>query len=133
MIELLDFEPPRRWAAASAVGDLLFLSGETGTDPATGEVVEGGVEAQADQAFANIAATLARLGSDLDHIVKLTVYLTDISELHAVGGVRARRLARPVPSSTVEVRALARPAMRVEIDAIAIRSRVPPEGPKPAG
>jgi 2-iminobutanoate/2-iminopropanoate deaminase len=118
--EILDFEPPRRWAAGARVGDLIFLAGETGTDPVTMEAVAGGVEAQAEQAFENIRATLERFGADLSNIVKLTVFLTDVADLHAVGSVRARVLPRTVPSSTVEVRALARPELRVEIEAVAV-------------
>jgi 2-iminobutanoate/2-iminopropanoate deaminase len=120
LAEILDFEPPRRWAAGSRVGDLIFLAGETGTDPVTLETVGDGVEAQAEQAFLNIRTTLERFGADLTHVVKLTVFLTDIGDLHAVGSVRARHLARTVPSSTVEVSALARPELVVEIEAIAM-------------
>ena len=119
-METLDYEPPRRWAAGTRVGDLLFLAGETGTDPATMAVVPGGVERQTERAMANIAATLARFGSDLEHIVRLTVFLTDITDLPAVSAARASILGRTVPSSTVAVAALAHPEMRVEIEAIAV-------------
>jgi 2-iminobutanoate/2-iminopropanoate deaminase len=122
-VEIIDYVPPRRWAAGSRVGDILFLAGETGTDPVTMAVVPGGVEAQAEQALENIAATLARFGSDLSSIVKLTVFLVDIGDLPAVSGVRARHLARAVPSSTVAVKALAHPDLLVEIEAIAVAPR----------
>ena len=120
-VEILDYDPPRRWAAGARVaGDILLLAGETGIDPVTMAVVEGGVEAQAEQALANIRTTLERFGADLSHVVKLTVFLTDIADLAAVSGVRARHLPRTVPSSTVAVKALAHPELRVEIEAVAV-------------
>ena len=63
MTEILQYTPARRWAAASRVGDLLYLAGETGTDPETMQVVDGGIEAQTEQVFANIRSpgTLANL------------------------------------------------------------------------
>jgi 2-iminobutanoate/2-iminopropanoate deaminase len=118
-MEILDYEPPRRWAAASVVGGLVFTAGETGTDPATGQTTPGGVEAQTEQALRNLGATLGRLGLGLADVARMTVYLTDISDLPIVSAVRARHLPRPIPSSTVQVSALARPDLVVEIDAIA--------------
>jgi enamine deaminase RidA (YjgF/YER057c/UK114 family) len=119
-VDVLDYEPPRRWAAASVAGGFVFLAGETGTDPVTLETAPGGVEAQAEQAFRNIEATLGRLGLGMDALVRLTVYLTDIGDLPRVGAVRARLLPRTLPSTTVQVAALARDDLLVEIDAIAL-------------
>jgi len=117
--EILQYDPQRRWAAAARVGDLLYLAGETGTDPATGGIVPGGVEAQTEQAIANIRSTLAHFGADPSDVFKLTVYLTDIADLPAVGAIRARHFPTPLPSTAVQVSALASPEMRVEIEAIA--------------
>jgi 2-iminobutanoate/2-iminopropanoate deaminase len=122
LTEILQYDPQRRWAAAARVGDLLYLAGETGMDPATGEIVAGGVEAQTEQVITNIEATLAHFGADLGDVFKLTVYLTDIADLPVVGAVRARHFTTPLPSTAVQVVALASPDMRVEIEAIA---RVP--------
>lgn len=119
MSEILQYDPPRRWAAASRVGQVLYLAGETGTDPATMHVVEGGIEAQTEQVFANIRTTLAHFGADLDDVVKITVFLTDMADLAAVGAIRAKHLPRPVPSSAIGVLALASPDMHVEIEVIA--------------
>jgi 2-iminobutanoate/2-iminopropanoate deaminase len=119
-VDVLDYEPPRRWAAASVAGGFVFLAGETGTDPVTLETAPGGVEAQAEQALRNIEATLGRLGLGMDALVRLTVYLTDIGDLPRVGAVRARLLPRTLPSTTVQVAALARGDLLVEIDAIAL-------------
>lgn len=122
MAEILQYDPPRRWAAAARVGDLLYLAGETGMDPVTMEIVPGGVEAQTEQAIANIRATLARVGADLGDVFKLTVFLTDIADLPSVGAIRARHFTTALPSSAVQVVALAAPEMLVEIEAIALIS-----------
>lgn len=127
--DVLDYEPPRRWAAASVAGGLVFLAGETGTDPVTLETAPGGVEAQTEQALRNMEATLARLGLGLDSIVRLTVYLTDIADLPRVGAARARHLRRTLPSTTVQVSALAREDLLVEIDAIALAAPDAPAAP----
>lgn len=122
MTEILQYDPQRRWAAAARVGDLLYLAGETGLDPATGDIVGGGVEAQTEQVISNIRATLAHFGADLGDVFKLTVFLTDITDLPAVSAVRARHFPAPLPSSALQVVALASPKMCVEIEVIA---RVP--------
>ncbi len=119
MTEILQYDPPRRWAAAARIGDLLYLAGETGTDPETMAIVPGGVEAQTEQIIVNIRTTLARFGADLGDVFKLTVFLTDMADLPAVGAIRARHFTTPLPSSAIGVVALASPEMRVEIEAIA--------------
>ena len=119
MVEILQYEPQRRWAAAARVGDVLYLAGETATDPVTMTTVSGGIEAQTEQVFANIRATLAHFGADLGDVVKVTVYLTDIADLPAVSAIRARQFPAPVPSTAVQVIALASPDMLIEIEAIA--------------
>lgn len=120
MFEVLDYDPPRRWAAASVAGGFVFLAGETGTDPESLATAPGGVEGQTEQAMRNVEATLARLGLGMEAIVRLTVYLVDIRDLARVGAVRARHLPRALPSTTVQVTALARPDLLVEIDAVAL-------------
>jgi len=119
LAEILQYDPQRRWAAAARVGDVLFLAGETATDAETMTTVPGGIEAQAEQVFANIRATLAHFGADLSDVIKVTVYLTDIADLPAVSAIRARQLPTPVPSTAVGVIALASPDMLIEIEAIA--------------
>lgn len=119
-VEILQFEPPRPWAAASRFGDLILVAGETGVDPDTDTVVEG-IDAQTEQALRNIETTLARMDADLSGLLRLTVFLRSIDDLAAVGAVRRRVLGRAVPSSTVEVSRFARPEMLVEIEATAVR------------
>ncbi len=118
--EVLQYDPERRWAAATRVGRLVYLAGETATDPETQAIVPGGIEVQTEQVFANIRTTLARLGADLGDVIKITMFLTDMADLPAVSAIRSKRLPRPVPSSAVQVGALASPEMRIEIEAIAL-------------
>lgn len=123
MTEILQYSPARRWAAASRVGDLLYLAGETGTDPETMQVVDGGIDAQTEQVFANIRSTLAHFGASLADVIKVTIFLTDMADLEAVSAIRSRQFPTPLPSSAIGVVALASPAMRVEIEVIAV---IPP-------
>ncbi len=118
--EVLDYDPPRRWAAASVAGGFVFLAGETGTDPSTMETAPGGIEGQTEQAMRNIEATLGRLGLGMDSIVRLTMYLTDIADLPRASAARSRHVPRTLPSTTVQVCALAREDLLVEIDAVAV-------------
>jgi 2-iminobutanoate/2-iminopropanoate deaminase len=119
-VEILDYDPPRRWAAASRVGNIVYLAGETGVDPDTMQAVPGGIEAQTEQACRNMATTLARFGMDLSHVVKLTMFMTDISMLPASGAARARHFPRTLPSSAIGVRELAHPDLLIEIEGIAV-------------
>ncbi|MBX3031707.1 MAG: RidA family protein [Chloroflexi bacterium] len=118
--DVLDYDPPRRWAAASVAGGFVFLAGETGTDPVTMEPVAGGIEEQVAQTMRNIEATLARLGLGMDAIVRLTMYLTDMEDLPKASAARRQHLPRTLPSTAVQVCALAHPDLLVEIDAIAV-------------
>jgi 2-iminobutanoate/2-iminopropanoate deaminase len=120
MAEIRQFDPPRRYAAASRVGNVLYLAGETATDPITMATVPGGVEAQTEQVIANIRATLAHYGADLSDVFKLTLFLTDMSDLPAVSAIRSKHFPVPVPSSAIQVVALAAPDLCVEIEAIAL-------------
>ena len=118
--EILQYDPARRWAAATRVGRLVYLAGETATDPTTLAIVPGGIEAQAEQVFTNIATTLAHFGADLRDVIKVTIFLRDMADLAAVGAIRAKHFPTPVPSSAIEVGALASPEMLVEIETIAL-------------
>ena len=118
--EILQYDPERRWAAATRVGRLVYLAGETATDPVSLAIVPGGIEVQTEQVFTNIQTTLARLGADLTDVIKITMFLTDMADLPAVSAIRSRHFPRPVPSSAIQVGALASPEMRIEIEAIAL-------------
>jgi 2-iminobutanoate/2-iminopropanoate deaminase len=103
-------------------GDLVFCAGQAGLDPATGHLVEGGVEAQTRQTLNNLGAVLRAAGSDLGHVVKTTVFLTDMADFGAMNQVYAEFFpADPPARSTVAVRQLPLGAL-VEIEAIAVRA-----------
>jgi 2-iminobutanoate/2-iminopropanoate deaminase len=100
---------------------VVFVAGQ-GAVSADGEVVgEGDFEAQVRQTFANLQAVLEQAGGSLESIVKLTVYLTDMSTLREYGRVKAELMPGPPPASTaIQVGALALPGMMIEIEAIAV-------------
>ena len=109
------------YSQAIAAGGFVFCSGQIGLDPTSGELVEGGVEAQADRALRNLAAVLDAAGAAMADVVKTTVFLADIGDFGAVNGVYARHMPEPPPArSTFAVGALPKGAL-VEIEAIARR------------
>ena len=112
------------YSQAIVAGSWVFTSGQIGLDPATGEMVEGGVEAQAEQVFRNLGAVLEEAGCSLADVVKTTVYLADMNAFSIVNAVYARSLgiqgAAPPARSTVQAARLPRDA-QVEIEAIALR------------
>lgn len=79
---------------------MLFLSGQTPLDPATGAVVEGGIEAQTRQVFANVDAVLAAAGSSFADVVKVNVYLTDMADFSTMNTVYATIFSEPHPART---------------------------------
>ena len=119
-------------AAPSAVGpysqgiatdDLLFCSGQVGLDPASGELVDGGVEVQCERALKNLGAVLDAGGCSLADVVKTTVFLADIGDFANVNATYARFFPDPPPArSTFAVAGLPKHA-RIEIEAVAVRPR----------
>jgi len=104
-----------------AVDGFVFCSGQIGLDPTSGELVPGGVEAQAERALRNLEAVLDAAGAAMADIVKTTIFLADIDDFGTVNAVYARHMPDPPPArSTFAVRALPKGAL-VEIDAIARR------------
>lgn len=100
-------------------GNLLFLSGQVGIDPDTGKLVEGGVEAQTQQVFKNLAAVLAAAGINFRRLLKTTVFLKDMAHFKAVNEIYAAQVLSPYPArATVAVKELPLGA-EVEIEAIA--------------
>ena len=75
------------YSQAIDCGDLVFCSGQIPLVPATGEVVEGGIEAQTRQIFANIQAVLAEAGLTLANVVKTTVFMTDLGQFGVFNGI----------------------------------------------
>ena len=108
------------YSAAIASGDLLFCSGQLGMDPATGELRDG-VAAQAEQALVNIRALLAAAGFGVEHVVKCTIFLTNLADFATVNEIYGRTFSEPYPArSTVQVAGLPKGGL-VEIEAIAQR------------
>ncbi|MDH6108033.1 reactive intermediate/imine deaminase [Kitasatospora sp. MAP12-15] len=102
-------------------GPMVAVSGQVPVNAQGLLVGEEDAEAQVRQVFANLATALGAAGAGMEHVVKLTVYLTDLDDLDAFRQVRDEYLdaARPPACSLVKVAGLVHPAFRVEIDALA--------------
>ncbi len=99
---------------------MLYAAGQIGADPKTGALVEGGVEAETEQALKNIESVVLMSGSRMAHVVKTTVYLADMNDFAKMNEVYAKRFPIPYPArSTVQVARLPRDA-RVEIEVVAL-------------
>lgn len=109
------------YSQAVVHGDLIFCAGQIALDPTTGELVGGNTREQTDRVLRNLAAVLEAAGSDLAHVVKTTVFLSDISDFAEMNAVYAAAFGAHRPArSTVPVGALPRGA-RVEIECVAVR------------
>ena len=107
------------YSQAVRAGQLLFLSGQVALDPATGQMVEGGVTEQTRRVFENLAAVLAAGGRSFADVVRTTVFLADMNDFAAMNDVYGQYFKEPYPArATVQVARLPRDA-RVEIDLIA--------------
>lgn len=108
------------------VGEFIFLSGQIGIDPKTGEVVNGAVKEQTDQVFKNIASVLDVAGSGLYQIVKTTVFLKNIADFGEMNAIYAKYFVESPPArSTVEVARLPKDVL-VEIECIAYSPKPEP-------
>jgi 2-iminobutanoate/2-iminopropanoate deaminase len=108
------------YSQAIVANDLVFVSGQIGLDPKTGNLVEGGVEAQTEQVMKNLEAVLRASKSDFDNVVKATIFLADINDFAKVNEVYAKSFKAPFPArATVQAARLPRDA-RVEIELTAI-------------
>ena len=109
------------YSQAIEAGQMIYLSGQIPMDPATMALVEGDASKQVAQIFENIKTVLLAANSSLDEVVKLTVYLTQLSDVTAVNEEIARYFKQPFPArTTIQVTALPKNAT-VEIEAIAVR------------
>jgi 2-iminobutanoate/2-iminopropanoate deaminase len=121
-VEYLDLPKPNTYPFSGAVrvGNMLYLSGALGNDAKTMKLVPGGIEAETKQTLENIKATLERNGSDLDHVVKCTVFMADIQEWPRMNEVYKTYFTKHFPArSAVAGSGLALGA-RVEIECIAV-------------
>ncbi len=109
------------YSQAIALGDLIFCSGQIGIDPASGKMVEGGIETETRRVLENLREVLIAGGFTLAQVVKTTVFLVSLADFETVNRIYGEHFAAPYPArSTVQVSALPR-AARVEIEAIARR------------
>ncbi len=107
------------YSQAVRIGDLLFSAGQIALDPATMEVVSGGVAEQTERVFQNLRAVLAAEGMAFDNVVKTTVFLRDMADFGAMNEVYARVMGEHRPArSTVAVAGLPKD-VRVEIEVVA--------------
>ena len=99
-------------------GNLLFVSGQIPINPADGSLVSDSLESQANQVFENLRAIIQEAGTSFEHVLKLTIYLTDLENFAAVNKVMENYFSQPYPArATVEVSRLPKD-VAVEIDAI---------------
>jgi reactive intermediate/imine deaminase len=108
------------YSQAVAANGTVYLSGQVGLDPASGELVAGGVEAQARRVFANLAAVAEAAGSSLAAAVRVTIYLADFGDFATVNKIMQEFFSEPYPARvTIAAAALPRGAA-IEVDCILV-------------
>jgi 2-iminobutanoate/2-iminopropanoate deaminase len=107
------------YSQAIRAGNMLFLSGQIPTDPKSGSLVSGGIEAQTHQVFKNIGEILKAAGASFDHVVAASVFLADMNDFGAMNEVYATYFSSPAPArATVQVARLPKDCL-VEIQVTA--------------
>jgi len=110
------------YSQAIRAGNTVYLSGQIALDPASGQLVEGGFDAQVEQAFRNLKAVAQAAGGSLSDVVKLTLFLTDLSQFPRANEIMQTFFEAPYPArSTVGVLSLPRGAL-FEVEAIMVLS-----------
>ena len=113
--------PVGPYSPATAFDRLVFVSGQSGRDPATG-VTASGVEAQTEQTLKNVETILRAAGTDLQHVLRCGVFLVDMAEFSKMNAVYERMFSGHRPArTTVQVSGLPGENLRVEIDCVAVR------------
>lgn len=108
------------YSQAVVANGFVFASGQVPIDPATGQVIEGDIEAQTERVLKNLQALVEAAGTSLDRVVKTTVYLKDMSEFARMNAVYAKFFTSDPPArATVEVARLPKD-VRIEVDLIAL-------------
>jgi len=111
---------PYSQGVRTRASEFLFLSGQIGLDPQTGELVPGDIEAQTERVLRNLEGVLRAAGSSLDHVVKTTIYLTDMDQFPRVNKVYEKFFGESLPArATVGVSSLPKGAL-VEVEALAV-------------
>jgi 2-iminobutanoate/2-iminopropanoate deaminase len=113
--------PVGPYSPGMIVGNLVFVSGQAGRDPATGRLAGDTIEAQTEQVLKNIATILEAAGATLQHVVRCGVFIVDMKEFPRMNEVYARAFGAHRPArTTVEVSGLPGDGLLVEIDAVAV-------------
>jgi 2-iminobutanoate/2-iminopropanoate deaminase len=116
-----DFYAPYKVAQAYRAGDLIFVSGQASIDDSGNIVGVGDFDAQARQTYGNLKRVLEAGGSSLSRIIKMNVYIKDMSNFPKILALRERYLTPPYPAETlVEISSLALPELEIEIEAVAL-------------
>ena len=109
------------YSQAIEVNGFVFASGQIPIDPATGEFVEGGIQEQTRQALTNASNILKQAGTDLNHVVKTTVFLSSITDFAAMNEIYAQFFSEPYPArSAIAVKDLPKGAL-VEVEVLAVK------------
>jgi 2-iminobutanoate/2-iminopropanoate deaminase len=122
-IEILQYDPPRLFAAGARVGNIIYLAGEEGrvwTSGTEWQMVPGGIGPQTEQIFENIRTSLRAYGSDLQYIFRMTNYFVSYNDRATFSEVRRRYLPRPVPDTAVQVSSLSDLESLVEVEVVAL-------------
>lgn len=113
-------KPVGPYSSAMIVGDLVYVSGQSGRDPVTDHVAAD-IEAQTEQVLSNIRTILEAAGTNMSRVIRCGVFLTDMTEFKRMNAVYERMFAGHKPArTTVAVSELPGPGLRVEIDAVAL-------------
>lgn len=117
------------YSQAVCIGNTVYLSGQIALDPASGAIVDGGIDAQVEQAFRNLRAVATAAGGSLAHCVKLTLFLTDLADFPRVNDAMQKWFEPPYPArSTVGVTSLPRGAL-FEVEAVMVVDGSAPPAP----
>ena len=112
--------PGAHYSQAVKAGDTVWTAGAVGVDPATGEVVSGGLEAQIDRAIGNVRAALEAAGTDLAHVVKTTCFVTRQEDFARLDPIYSTYFPKPAPARTTIVCGLVWAEFLFEIEAVAV-------------
>src|SRR5215467_11296167 len=108
------------YSQAIKTNGLVFCSGQVALDPATGQVIEGGIREQTERVMRNLAAVLEAAGSSLQQAIKTTVFLADLGDFSEMNEVYGSFFSEPPPArSTVQVSRLPKD-VKIEVDVIAL-------------
>ncbi|MCQ2009763.1 RidA family protein [Sporolactobacillus sp. STSJ-5] len=110
------------YSQAVLAGDYLFASGQIPLDPATGEIVEGSIEAQAERVFLNLQAVLNEAGLDFSNVVNATVYLADINDFATVNGIYSNYFTGEILPARCAIQVAALPKQaKLEVSCVAYK------------